>query len=256
MWNGFQQGWPGAPGVRIGDCGCGPFPSPCPSFPFPPCGNNGCPIMLDTNCSIYHLLQSSASRLVNLNLPNGSTLQLILETIDLQLGQINVNAWSLPFLRAVPYTITTLTQFGQSVDTEFSVVQAQLNILNAQALTPITANDSASIHFVTSGTLNHTITASVKISATVPNTVSIVGDGLLGTPQTLSVDYVNRRLSITDGNTVDFSSLVCAPGGWLGNVTADPAGAADGEYWYRTDLAVNSGLKIKLNGVVKTITIS
>jgi hypothetical protein len=46
------------------------------------------------------------------------------------------------------------------------------------AETDVTANDSSSIDFTTSGTNNHTITASVKIDPNVNNIISITGSGL------------------------------------------------------------------------------
>lgn len=256
--NGFQHGWPGSPGIMVStplvSCGCNNFPAqPCsPSFP---CGPTGCPIQLDSDCVIYHKNGNIASGLINLGLNNGSTAQLIFDTIDSKLGVLNVNAWSLPYLRAVPYTITNLQQFGQSVDTEFGLVNTAILALQAGAGSPLSKTDTNSIHFILSGTLNHNISANVQISATANNQLSVLADGLYAAPQTLAIDYPNKKLSISSGNTVDFSSLVCGASGFLGNVTADPT-AIDGQYWFRTDLAAASGLKIKLNGAVRTITTS
>jgi len=251
---GYQNGWPGVPGVRLplSSCGCNDFPAQ-PCSPFPICGPNGCPIHLDSACVIYHKNMNTISGLVNLNLPNGSTLELILNTIDVQLGPLNVSNWSLPVLRAI-YTINTLKQFGEAVDTQIGLINDAIADLEASAV-PIVATDSATIDFTTSGTLDHNITASVKISASANNLLIANVDGLYSTPQTLSIDYVNKTLSITEGNEVDFSSLVCGASGFLGNVTSDPT-AIDGQYWFRTDLSAASGLRIKLNGSVRTITTS
>jgi hypothetical protein len=58
---------------------------------------NGCPPdvcgggYIDSNCDIYHLFDRVPSKLVNLGLPNGSSAQLIFETIDAYLGAIGSN---------------------------------------------------------------------------------------------------------------------------------------------------------------------
>lgn len=246
------------------ECGCGgrgcsncrpQFPAqPCNS-PFPPNSSCGCPELLDSNCVVYHKFNNIISGLVNLNLGNGSTLQLILDTIDTQLGLINPTGWALPFLRGEGFTINTLPQFGAAVDTEFSVLDQAISALQTAANTPITPVQSPSIHLGVSGTLNHTLRADVNISATSGNTLVILSDGLYANAQTLSINYVNKTLSISQGNTVDFSSLLCQAG-WLGDVTADPIGVADGNYWYRTDLSAAAGLRIRVNGTTRTITTS
>lgn len=247
MWhnnNGFEN------------CGCGPrrpsFPAE-PCFPsFPNCNTSGCPILLDTACSIYHKNMNIISGLVNLNLPNGSTLELILNTIDSQLGNLNVNSWSLPFLREVPYTITTLAQFGAAVDTQFSLIADDISALQADVNVPNTATDTTTIDFTLTGTLSRNISGDVKVSATAGNLLTIQSDGLFSQSQDLSIDYTNKTLTITEGNTVDFSSIVNGNAGFLGNFTSDPT-ATDGQYWFRTD---TTQLKMKLNGTVKIITIS
>ena len=251
--NGFQAGWPGAPGIMVSTplvgCGCNQFPAqPCP--PFFPCAPNGCPIQLDSGCVIYHQNQNTASRLINLNLGNGSTAELIFDTIDSQLGAINVNNWSLPILRAIPYTITTLPQFGNAVDTQIGLINTAIAALQAGAGSPLSSTDTSSMHFVLSGTLNHNISGNVKISSTSPNQLSVLSDGLYVAPQTLSIDYTAKSLTISNGNTVSFASIICGASGFLGNVTSDPT-AIDGQYWWRTD---TNQLRIKVNGTIKTIT--
>lgn len=244
-------------GFQPNGCGCGGpgqnnFPAqPCASI-FPPYGcGNGCPIQLDSNCVIYHKCNDQISGLVNLGLTNGATAQLIFDSIDPWIGYLKASLWSIPFLRAVPFTITTLPQFATAVDTELSLFSTEIATLTAAANTPITPVDSTSIDLSVSGSLNHTLTGVVKISATASNQVSIVSDGLLVAPQTLSIS--GNNLTISSGNTVDFSALLCQTG-WQGNVTVDPSGAVDGDYWFRTDLSAASGLKIKVNGAVRTIT--
>lgn len=221
-----------------------------------PCQDPGpCPLKLDTQCVIYHKDNNTLTGLVNLGLGNGATLQLILDTIDTYIGQIKASEWLLPCLRAVPFTINTLQQFGQAVDTQLCLLQQEIDTLAGEAATPLVVIDTFSINLTNSGTLGHHLQADVRVSAIAGNQLSIVADGVVVTPQTLSINYTDKTLSISDGNTVDFSSLVCGVGGFLGNVTSDPT-AADGQYWYRTDLSANAGLRIKLNGNVKTITLT
>lgn len=222
-----------------------------------PCNDTGCPIQLDSNCVIYHKGNNIVSGLVNLGLQNGATAQLIFDAIDSQLGLINAANYTLTCLRTTySYVINTLPQFASAVDTTLCVLNGLVQTALAQSGTPLVANDSTSIDFTQSGTLNHTFTGVVKISATSGNTISINSDGIYSPDQTLSLDYATNVLSISGGNSVDFTSLLCNPSGWLGNVTADPGAAIDGNYWFRTDLSAAAGLKIKLNGNVRTITTS
>lgn len=258
-WNGGFHWNNGFLSCSCGGRGCG---NCTPHFPAQPCGGSfppdatcGCPTQLDSACVIYHKFNNQISGLVNLGLGNGATAELIFNTIDAQLGYINVANWALPNLRGDGFTLNTLPQFGAAVDTEIGNINGEITVLQGLVNTPITPIDTTSVNLTVSGVLNHTLQADVNISATTGNTLVILGDGLYSAPQTLSINYVNKTLSISGGNTVDFSSLLCQAG-WLGNVTSDPAGVADGNYWFRTDLAAASGLKIKVNGTVRTITTS
>lgn len=247
--NGFLQ-------CGCGGAGCGNcqprFPAqPCNS-PFPPNNSCGCPEQPDANCVIYHKYNNIVSGLINLNLGNGSTLQLILDTIDTQLGYINVGNWALPFLRSEGFTLNTLPQFGIAVDTELQTIAGEITVLQGLVGTPITPIDSTSVNLTVSGLQNHTLRADVNISATSGNTLVVLGDGLYANAQTLSINTVNKTLSISQGNTVDFSALLCQAG-WLGDVTADPTGVGDGNYWFRTDLSAANGLRIRVNGTTRTI---
>jgi len=69
--------------------------------------------------------------------------------------------------------------------------------------TPLTVIDTPSINFTTSGTDDHTLTGSVKISATSGNQVSISSDGLY-VPQ-VSVPS-QTPLTVVDTSTIDFST--------------------------------------------------
>lgn len=238
-------------GHNYGGCGgCGNCSSCKPKCD--PCQNNGpCPTKLDFDCIIYHKSNNQISGLQCLGLTNGATLTLFAETVDTYICQLKVLNWDLECLRDAGYTINTVQQFGEAVDVELCELQAQIDALVADMAVPITTTPTATITFSLSGDLDHHISANVNVSAIAGNKLVVLGDGLAVAPQTLSIDYTEKTLSISDGNTVDFSSLVCGVGGWLGNVVADPT-AIDGQYWFRTDL---DQLRIKLNGGVRQITI-
>lgn len=160
-------------------CGCNApyyqsisYPLNCDSSASP------CPIQLDAQCVIYHKLNNEVSKLTNLNISNGGTLEITLETIDSYIAQLNINNLSLPYLKG-KYSIINLQQFASKVDTELGLLNASVETLE----------DS---------------------------------DAPMGR--------------------------------WLGNLSSDPGGSIDGDYWWNT---TSSSLKIKVNnGVVKTITTS
>lgn len=217
-------------------------------YPCDPCTQPAsCPVQLDTSCVIYHKQNNELSELTNLDLPNGSTLELILEQIDAALEGFTASAFALPILRT-NYTVNTLKQFMVAVDTEIGELQLAVGN-NTFVETSLTATDSASIDFTVSGTSNHTLTGSVKISTTLNNLLSVTGGGLYAAPQTLSVNYTTKELTISNGNTVSLSALSSGVGGYLGAFTADPV-AVNGQYWYNT---TDSLLKIRLQGVDRTI---
>jgi len=66
---------------------------------------------------IYHKSNSAVSELDGLNLSNGATLELVIESIDEKIKQLNVIDFDLPCLRQ-NYVVNTLQQFIQAVDTE------------------------------------------------------------------------------------------------------------------------------------------
>ena len=115
---------------------CNPCPSNCKCSS---CCSTGCPIKLDTSCIIYHKNNSTISGLVKLGLANGATLELILDTIDPYIGQLQANNWSLPYLRDQEgYTVNTLEQFATSVDAELSILNRFKGNVNAD---PVTLDD-------------------------------------------------------------------------------------------------------------------
>lgn len=139
--------------------------SPC-NTPRPcGCDSSGCLIKLDATCIIYHKNNNDVTQLDNLDLQNGATLELFMNTVDDYIGQIKASNWSFPILvDELGYTINTLQQFATAVDEQIGLLQ----------------------HF-------------------------------------------------------------------KGNVTADPSDLNDGDYWFRTDLAAANGLRIRVNGLVRTI---
>lgn len=215
------------------------------------CNNTGCILQLDASCVIYHKDNNTLSQLRNLNLPNGSTAGLIFDAIDVQLGQIQAQNFSLTCLRGTfSYVINGMQQFAEAVDT----ILCTLNTSITAAATPLSYVASNSILLTFSGALNHAIQPTLKVSATANNQLQVLSDGVFVEPQTLDIDYSAKTLTISDGNTVDFGSLLCQDNGWLGNLTADPSVFVDGNYWYNT---TSSTLKISVHGGnIKTITIT
>src|SRR5690349_1208881 len=111
------------------NCGC-PTYVPCNCYPYTSstCCPTGCPIQLDTSCVIYHKNNNQTSGLVGLQLGNGSTLELILDSIDVKLRGLNVADWTLAYLRA-GYTINTLQQLAEAVDQELSDLNDRVTAL-------------------------------------------------------------------------------------------------------------------------------
>lgn len=213
-----------------------------------PCPDSGCPIKLDFTCIIYHKDNNQISKLDYLGLTNGATLQLVVETINEKLKQINVLNYNLPCLRAT-YTISNLEQFAEAVDTQLCILSQQVSNI---VVPPLVVNDSNTIDFSNSGTLGHTLTGSVKVSTFANNLLTVLSDGLYSSPQTLSVNAATKELSISNGNTVSLASITCGASGFLGNFTTDPPVSSDGQYWFNT---TTSQLKMKLNAVVRQIQI-
>ena len=69
--------------------------------------------------------------------------------------------------------------------------------------TSLTANDSSSIDFTTSGTSNHTLTGVVKVSGNAGNQLSIVSNGLFVPTPTIPSE---TPLTANDSSTIDFST--------------------------------------------------
>jgi hypothetical protein len=203
------------------------------------------------SCVFYHKDNNKLTELDGLNFSNGATLEIIIESIDEKIKDLNVVDFNLPCLR-VGYVINTMEQFAEAVDTELCLIKDSITDLSEEVGVELTAVDSATIDFSTSGTLDHTLTGSVKLSATSGNRLTEELDGIYVDGQIISIDYDAKTISISDGNTLSFASLMSGTLGFLGNLASDPS-AIDGQYWYNTSGNV---LKIKVNGLVKTITTS
>jgi hypothetical protein len=180
----------------------------------------------------------------------GTTLKLFAEAVDEKIKQLNVLDFSLPFLR-ISFVVNTMKQFAEAVDTKLSTLSADITSIGTLVNTQLTTIDSTTIDFTTSGTLNHTLTAGVKISASVNNLLTANLDGLYAAPQTLTLNSVNKTIAISNGNTIDLSSIICTPSGFLGSVSSDPTNSINGNYWWNT---TSSTLKIKVNNTIRTIT--
>lgn len=91
------------------------------------CSTTACyPSQWDTASIIYHKSNGEISELINLDLENGSTLELILETIDTKLAGITgIMSTTLTYLRT-KYTVNTLAQFMVAVSTELGVLNGKI----------------------------------------------------------------------------------------------------------------------------------
>jgi hypothetical protein len=245
----FQDGWPGGigfplPGAARG-CGCNSFPPPFP--PQRDCDRDrGGFGPIDSSNVIYHLFQQSLSNLINMELPNGTSAQIIFETIDGYIGPLKVGNWFISNIRTLfpAVNFQNVQQFGQAVDAELGTLIGNINTISGSSMVPLTSTNTESITFNLTGTLNRNISASVNISTSSGNTLILNPDGLFAIPQQLSINYLTNQIGITGGNTVNLPN---APSGWLGNLSSDPSSAVDGNYWYNTS---SSQLKFKANGII------
>ncbi len=101
-------------------CGCPPYQS-CSCSSKSNCNSCGSTKKWDAAAIIYHKDNGEISELTALNLNNGATLELILETIDDYIAQIKVNEWDLPYLDD-KYLINTLQQMSVAIDTELALL--------------------------------------------------------------------------------------------------------------------------------------
>lgn len=236
----------------MSNCGCGSQHAPVVSICDPCNTNSGCAIQLDWDCSIYHKSNNQVTKLDCLGLTNGATLTQFAEAVDAYICQLKVANYVLPCLRE-DYTINSLQQFAEAVDTEICDIKENILSITGLINTPITAIDTSTINLSATGTLNHTIQADVMVSGNANNQLTVLPSGLYSSPQNLSVNYGTGEISISDGNTVDLTPMLSNPQGYLGSVSVDPSSPINGQYWFRTDLAIANALRIRVNGVTRTI---
>ena len=105
----------------------------------------GCAVQLDFECIIYHKANNEISELDGLNLPNGSTLELVIETIDEKIKQLGILDWSLPCLRDERgYTINTMQQFVTAVDTDLCILYGKVtNLEDIFQITELTSDPAS-----------------------------------------------------------------------------------------------------------------
>lgn len=83
-------------------------------------------LMLDASQILYHKDNGSISELTNLNISNGGTLELILETIDAKVAPLtSVLSTTLTYLRT-KYVVNDLSQFLVSVSTELGLLNTEV----------------------------------------------------------------------------------------------------------------------------------
>ncbi len=208
-----------------------------------------CPLTLDFKCLIYNKSGNDINHLEGLGLNNGATLRLFAEMVDEKIKQLNFLNTSLPYIRS-NNLVNSLQQFATSVDHELEALSDSIATIVDLSNVSVSAVDTNSIDMSASGTLNHTISSSLKVSPQSNNLLSVLSDGVYVSPQTISVNYSAKTISISNGNTIDLSGIVCTPSGYLGNIASDPSSSVDGNIWYNT---TQNKLKIKANGVIKEI---
>lgn len=249
----YQAGWPGVIGFPLPgaakSCGCGSFPPP---FPERPCGPGHPFPLIDAQNVIYHLAMNQLSNLANMGIPNGTPASLIFDTIDGFIGPLLVTNWFIPNVRSTfpQVNFTNVQQFGQAVDSMLGTIFANIATISGTSMIPITATPTPTISWTLTGTLNHNLSANVNVSAASGNTLTVNPDGLFAAPQMLTINYLTNQIGISGGNTVQLPN---APAGYLGNLSADPGSAVDGNTWYNTS---SNQYKVKVNGAVHVVTIS
>lgn len=106
----------------------------------------------------------------------------------------------------------------------------------------ITAINSSSVILNASGVLNHTLTASVKVSSNINNRLQVLADGLYVSPTTVNnqtLSIVGNQLSISGGNTISIPVQGLQQLSLAGNV-----------------LTISGGNSISLPSVVETTLVA
>jgi hypothetical protein len=175
--------------------------TPCPEINYT---NIGCPQLIDSKCVVYNgediecvdvesgdILEHVISKITDA-VCNGVTINLAVANTDNTISAIITNPPSGRLL-----TINSVV----SPNANNALVKVSNGLFVPQfTQTSITTTNSQSINFTTSGTANHTITANVRISNVVGNTLSILSDGLFVS------NSANTPLNAVDSNSIDFTT--------------------------------------------------
>lgn len=187
-------------------CSCQPHVDNCNSCSEPdPCTpNTGCPVLLDTKCTIYNKF-GGPNYLTHLALPNGSTLQTILEKIDydLSLTSPTFSPYSTTCLNYPGFVINDLPTFISTVDNQICTINTDLNNLNNSLITGL-SNLTASVDLI-----NH------------PNFTDNCGIGILTTDSIKDVliklknAYCSLFANISVDNSPNFLPFNSSSVSWL-----------------------------------------
>lgn len=121
-----------------------------------------CLVQSDFDCVIYHKSNSQTSKLNNLNLTNGATLTLLAEAVDVFIGQIQADKYSLPYLRA-RYTVNTLKQLAEAIDNQLASITLPVSgFLGNVATDPLISLDGQYWFNITTGQLKIKVNGLVK----------------------------------------------------------------------------------------------
>lgn len=166
--------------------------------------NIGCPQTIDSKCVVYNgediecvdiesgdILEHVISKITDA-VCNGVSINLSVANTDKTISAVITNPPSGRLL-----TINSIV----STNANNALVKVSNGLFVPQfTQTSITTTNSQSINFSTSGTANHTITANVRISEQVGNSLSILSDGLFVS------NSANTPLNTVDSNSIDFTT--------------------------------------------------
>lgn len=148
-------------------------------------------------------LSATAGNILSIN-ADGLYASVTAELDDQVLTGINTNTATLTL---IPTTVGTQVNYSAQVDVKVSATAGNSITVNADGLyaptatqTPLTVTDSSSVDFTASGTDNHTLTATVKVSATAGNSITTNADGIyVATP-------TQTPLTVNDSTSIDFTA--------------------------------------------------
>jgi hypothetical protein len=172
---------------------------------------------------VYQISVNSGSATLTAPVAGGGTTYSGSPTITISgTNSISANvpaiAGAFPALGTAPANSLLLTASGNAYTSiPASMVTGLPSIVN----TPLTANDSTTIDFITSGTDNHTLTGNIKLSTFAGNSLTIRTDGLYGAPSTSTTAYTASQGVTLVGNNFQLNGATIPNG-------AIPAAAISG----------------------------